>query len=283
MQVDHGGFGPPTVNPKPHSASDTMVALSCAVDKYLKKEEKRQQEFDEEFKKFEKITSEYFATFGNLNQRVSLTPSNKQNNTLNSATDTHTKAQEDSKVSAPSRSPTNCLTKSTATSTNKSRLVVSSAKFPDPKNCAIFLQPTTREVKPCWFHKESGRVVSTTMTQHEALEQGPSWPHRFHLEASLPTTEFFARTLGATCSAKHYHAFRRPPPARDKNQARRVPRKQAMHTNDYFKMPRRATKFKITHFKLTRGATLRKEHYQAFRKPPPTRDRKQDWIKKHRE
>jgi hypothetical protein len=147
-------------------------------------------------------------------------------------------------------------------------VIVQSYKFPDPKNCIIFLHATTRESLPCWIHKKSIRATSPTMIQHEVMERGPSRPHRFHPGASLPTMQFFALTPGATCSAEHYHTFRRPPPTCDKNLARRVPQQQDMHNNDYFEI----------YFKLTRGATLRKEHYQAFQKPPPTRDRKQDWI-----
>jgi hypothetical protein len=165
-------------------------------------------------------------------------------------------------------------TETQPSSEDKRRLIVWPVRFPDPKNCAFFSQLITRGDALCWFHKNSGRAVSITMTQHEALERGPSRPRRFQPGASLPTTQFFALTLGATSSAEHYHAFRRPPPARgDKNQARRVPQKQAMQNNDYFKIS----------FKLTRGATLRKEHYRAFRKPPPTCDRKQDWIGKYHE
>ena len=273
MQVDHGGIGPPMANQKPQSAKDTILALICIIDKHLEKSEKRKRDDDADFAEFEKITAEYFAKFGNQNKRGLLPPSNKQNNTLHSAIDTHTKVQEDRTESAPSTSPSDRPMKSTATSPNSSRLIVSSSKFPDPKNCAFFWQPTTRENEQCWFHRESRRAASTTMTQQETIEGGPLRPHRFHPWASLPTTQIFALTLGATCSAEHYHAFRRPPPARDKNQAGRVPEKHATHKNRYFKI----------FSKLTRGATLRKEHYQAFRKPPPTRDRKQDWTKKHHE
>jgi hypothetical protein len=148
-----------------------------------------------------------------------------------------------------------------------SRLIVWPLRFPDPKNCANFSQTTTQEDAPCWFHKKSSSATLPIRIKHEVLERSHARPHNFYTGASLPTTTFSALTLGATCSAEHYHAFRRPPPARDKNQARRIPRKQAEHNNDYFKMPRRATKFKVTHFMMTRGATLRKEHNQAFRKP----------------
>jgi hypothetical protein len=273
MQVDHGGLGPPTANQKPQSAKDTIFALLCVIDKHLENSEIRQRENDADFAKFEKITAEYFAKFGNQNKRGLSPPSNKQNNTLHSAIDTHTKVQEGRTESDPSPSPSDIPMKSTATSPNSSRLIVSSTRFPDPKNCAGFLQPTTRENEPCWFHRDSRRAASTPMTQQETIEGGPLRPHRVHPWASLPTTQFFALTLGATCSAEHYHAFRRPPPARDKKKARRVLQKQATHKNKYFKIPS----------KLTRGATLRKKHYQVFRKPPPTRDRKHDWTKNHHE
>jgi hypothetical protein len=271
MRVDHGGLGPPLVNKKPCSTTDTIRALIGAIDKHLQDSEKRQRETDDNFKKFEKITAEYFAKFAKQNKRGSMPPSNIQKNTLLSAIDMRTKAQEDCMESDPSQSPTDSPINSTATSPNKSRLIVSSTKFPDPTNCAIFSQRTTREEAPCWFHKESGRAAPITMIQQEALERGPKRPHKLHPGAP-PTTQSPA-LLGATCSAEHYNAFRRPPPARDKNQARRVPQKQAKHKNEYFKISS----------KLTRGATLTKEHYQAFRKPPPTRDRKHDWTKNHHE
>jgi hypothetical protein len=279
MQVDHGGLEPPTVNPS-HDPNNktTSASRSTHVECYDDYDEILRQ-FRESLRKIDELMQErpvvpwkplklppsymkFAPTFPDEN-----TDSILDSTTCcirNSETETQQKPFAGAKTSS---------TKEPPSSTDKSRLIGSSTKFPDPKNCRIFLQPITRENAPCWFHRESRRVASTTMTQQETIEGGPSRPHRFHPGASLPTTQFSALTHGATCSAEHYHAFRRPPPARDKNQARRVPEKQATHKNKYFKISS----------KLTRGATLRKEHYQAFRKPPPTRDRKQDWIMKRHE
>jgi hypothetical protein len=271
MEYDHGGPGPPTVNAKPRCTMSTLLAQSARalLKKIRESSEKDKQQTAEISSILEKTTAKLdkLADRNNKDGCYRLTSPRTAHLTC---------AQKRRKMTLnahPARAQLITPSKNSQPSPNKSRLIVSSTKFPDPKNCTIFLQPTTRENAPCWFHKESGGAASATMTQQEALERGPKRPHRLHPGASLPTTQFFALTHGATCSAEHYHAFRRPPPSRDKNQARRVPQKQAMQNNDYFK----------TYSKLTRGATLRKEHYQAFRKPPPTRDRKQDWIMKHHE
>ena len=287
MNSDHGGLGPPMVT---HDLKTTNTAPRSTNIK-------QSEDFDELMRQFRKSLHELDECLqrndDTLKERLERTLSNTNaapnclgehiDSIIDSSTTCCIKTSENETQQKPPAGAKTSTTKEPPSNTEKSRLIVSSSKFPDPKNCPNFSKIATREEAPCWFHKKSGRAVSTNMTKHEAFDQGPSRPYKFHPGALLPTTQFFARTLGATCSAKHYHAFRRPPPARDKNQARRVPRTQAMHNNDYFKMPRRATKFKPTHFKVTRGATLRKEHYQAFRKPPPTRDRKQDWIKKHHE
>ena len=280
MEIDHGGLGPPTVNAKPRCTMSTLLARSRILLKKIRESsEKDKQQTAENFNILEKTRAKLdkLADRNNKDGCYRLTSPRKAHLTCAE------KRRKITQNALPARAQPITPSKTPQPSPNKSRLIVSSTKFPDPKNCTNFLQPTTRENAPCWFHKESGGAASATMTQQEALERGPKRPHRLHPGASLTTTQFFALTHGATCSAEHYHAFRRPPPARDKNQARRIPQTQAMHNNEYFKMPRRATKFKPTHFKLTRGATLRKEHYQAFRKPPPTRDRKQEWIMKHHE
>jgi hypothetical protein len=104
MQVDHGGLGPPTVNPKPRGTTDTMSALSCTFNNYLQESEKCQLEADENHDKCNKITAEYFAKFANQNKRKLLTTSNKQ---MHNTIEMYTKAQEYCTENDPSRSPTN--------------------------------------------------------------------------------------------------------------------------------------------------------------------------------
>ena len=278
MQVDHGGLEPPTVNPSHVPNNTTTSALRPTHVECYDDYDELLRQFRESLRKFDELMQTPVVPWKPLKlprRYMKSAPTCPDVNTdsildsttcciRNSENNTQQEPFAEEQTSTPKEAPS---------STEKSRLIGSTTKFPDPRNCRIFLQPATRENAPCWFHRETRRAASTTMTQQETIEGGPSRPHRFHPGASLPTTQFFALTLGAICSAEHYHAFRRPPPARDKNQARRVPRKQAMQNNDYFKI----------YSKLTRGATLRKEHYQAFRKPPPTCDRNQDWTKKHHE
>jgi hypothetical protein len=285
MSSDHGGSGPPMVDPYHDPNNSTKVECTDDYNELLRK-------FRESLKELDELMQGTSAPLKILElpskncPNQSLDRSNDSMQILSTTDQTILPSPQKSDNERQQEPPAGANKKTTKTapsSKDKSWLIVRPLRFPDPKNCAIFSQTTTQEDAPCWFHTKSSSATLPIRIKHEVLERGPARPHNFYTGASLPTTQSFARTLGATCSAKHYHAFRRPPPARDKNQARRIPQTQAMHNNEYFKMPRRATKFKLTHFKLTRGATLRKEHYQAFRKPPPTRDRKQEWTMKHHE
>ena len=242
MNSDHGGLGPPMVNSahdiKYTAPRSTKVEQSEDFDDLMRQFRASLQKIDECLQRNHVPCKPLERTLGNKNAATNCLGVHIDS-IVDSSTTCCIKTSENETQQKPPAGAKTSTTKEPPSSTEKSRLIVSSTKYPDPKNCAFFSQITTREDAPCWIHKKSSRATSPTMVQHEVLERGLKRPH---LHRAAPPTKQSTALLGATCSAEHYHAFRRPPPARDKNQARRIPQTQAMHKNDYFKMPRRATK-----------------------------------------
>ena len=158
MQVDHGGLGPPTVNPS-HDRNNTSSAsrstnLEC-YDDY----DKILRQFRESLLKIDELMQRPVVP----RKPLHLPPSYMKSAptcpdvTTNSILDSTTCCIQHSENETQQKPPAGAKTSTTAeppSSTGKSRLIVSSTKFPNPKNCAIFSQITTRTDAPCWFPKK---------------------------------------------------------------------------------------------------------------------------------
>jgi hypothetical protein len=319
MEIDHGGLEPPTAKTKSESPTIMPIALALA-------ESENSRAIMKELLKQATETAQQFAILleNTLALHDNKLPQNHHKNQCIPSSKAACRIAQTSRNPRPQTSSTTTQQKHLSgeqTTTIKtpplshekiSLIVGSTAKFPDPKNCIDFSQ-SRQETLPCWFPKRSGRKHLKTMTQHEILARASTRPQTFNREATA-TTRFSALSLGATFSAEHYHAFRWPPPTRDKiHEATRATQNQAATTTNFSNLTSGATLreehyhafrkpppirdksqewTRATHknqatttiyFKLTRGATIRKEHYQAFRKPPPTRDRIQDWTQNYHE
>jgi hypothetical protein len=153
MQVDHGGLEPPTVNPKPRTTMGMLLARSRAnLKKLAEAREKDQQQVEDNSRK---ITAKLKLADRNNKDCCHLLTSPR--------TAQSTRAEKRKLVTKneiPARAQSITPLKEPESSPNKSRLIALSTKFPDPKNCAIFLQHTTQEDAPCWFHKKKKRTFS---------------------------------------------------------------------------------------------------------------------------
>jgi nuclear transport factor 2 (NTF2) superfamily protein len=271
MRNNHGGLEPPmdftdscfTINTSFESA---LTAFNDSISF-----RDRMTTIDDILQEFNKFTTQLMDKRRHQSQNHSGNKRSKHKAQMRSIPSPRKRNKVHNKHSAEA-AQTTTTKKGPSPRSEEYRFIVRNTTFPDPRNCMNFMQNQTEEKSP-WFHRPTTKAISFNKHKNEADERATL------MKIEIPAPRYFATTLGETLMVDHYQAFRKPPSSRDKTQVPTTSQyREHKHTRFKYITMTMTLSMSTTNKKskkMTLGATLRKDHYQAFRRPPPIRDKKE--------